>query len=143
VIALVRYEVHGQGVSVRTGLGQDLPPVLGDRIQLQQVVLNLIMNAIEAMSASDQAPRELSITSMSADARAVLVAVADSGPGLSPVSRDRLFEPFHTTKPYGMGMGLAISRSTVEAHGGRLSATANEPRGTVFQFTLPIGGDAG
>jgi C4-dicarboxylate-specific signal transduction histidine kinase len=139
VIALVRYDVHGHGVSVRTSLGKDLPPVLADRIQLQQVLLNLMMNAIEAMSGNVQASREMSITSTAADPDTALISVADSGPGLSPASRDRLFQAFHTTKPQGMGMGLAISRSIVEAHGGRLWATANEPRGAVFQLTLPIG----
>ena len=139
VIALVRYEVQGQRVSVQTALAKDLPPVQGDRIQLQQVLMNLMMNAIEAMSGSDEAPRVLSIASSRAGARAMLIRVADSGPGLNPATRDRLFQAFHTTKPQGMGMGLAISRSIVEAHGGRLWATANEPHGAVFQFTLPIG----
>jgi PAS domain S-box-containing protein len=139
VLALVRYDVHGHGVSVRTSLGKDLPPVQADRIQLQQVLLNLMVNAIEAMSGNVQAPREMSITSTAADPDTALISVADSGPGLSPASRDRLFQAFHTTKPQGMGMGLAISRSIVEAHGGRLWATTNEPRGAVFQLTLPIG----
>ena len=140
VIALVRQELHAHRVSVRTALGKDLPPVRGDRIQLQQVVLNLTMNALEAMSGNDQGgPRTLSISSTRAGPGAVLIAVADSGPGLSPASHERLFEAFHTTKPHGMGMGLAISRSIVEAHGGRLWATDNEPRGAVFQFTLTIG----
>jgi signal transduction histidine kinase len=138
---LIRNEVHGHGLSVRTGLNDDLPPVLGDRIQLQQVLLNLMMNACEAMSGHAEGPRELAITSARPDAGAVLIRVADSGPGLSQASRDRLFQAFHTTKPHGMGMGLAISRSIVEAHGGRLWATANEPRGAVFLFTVPIGGE--
>jgi PAS domain S-box-containing protein len=139
VIAVVRYEVHGHRVSVQTSLAKDLPPVQADRVQLQQVLLNLMMNAIEAMSANDEVPRVLSISSTRADVGAVLIGVADSGPGLTPSGRDRLFQAFHTTKPHGMGMGLAISRSIVEAHGGQLWATANEPRGAVFQFTLPIG----
>jgi len=139
VMALVRHEVHGHRVSVQTALGKDLPPVLGDRIQLQQVLLNLVMNAVEAMSGSDEGTRTLSISSTRAGAHAVLIDVADSGPGLSPESRDRLFQAFHTTKSQGMGMGLAISRSIVAAHGGRLSASDNKPRGAVFQFTLPIG----
>ena len=139
VIGLVRYELRGHGVAVGTGLGKDLPPVLGDRIQLQQVLLNLIMNAIEAMSGDGEASRELTITSMSTEVDGIVIAVTDSGPGLDPAARDRLFEAFHTTKPQGMGMGLAICRSIVEAHGGRLSATPNEPRGAVFWFTLPTG----
>jgi PAS domain S-box-containing protein len=141
VMALARSEVHGNGVSLRTRLGDDLPLVLGDRIQLQQVILNLMINAIEAMSGSTDAPRELSIDSAKDDSQGVLVVVRDSGPGLNPGSLDRLFQAFYTTKPQGMGMGLAISRSIVEAHGGRLRATANVPHGAVFQFTLPIGGE--
>ena len=139
VIALMRHELHAHGVSAQTALDTELPAVQGDRIQLQQVLLNLMMNAVEAMSGNSSAPRELSITSASADAGAVLIIVADSGAGLSAATRERLFEAFHTTKPQGMGMGLAISRSIVEAHGGRLWAADNEPRGAVFQFTLPIG----
>jgi signal transduction histidine kinase len=143
VIALARSEVHGNGVSLRTWLGKDLPPVRGDRIQLQQVVLNLLINAIEAMSGRSDAPRELSIASIKDDPGIVLVTVRDSGPGLSAGSLERLFDAFYTTKPQGMGMGLAISRSIVEAHGGRLWATPNVPRGAVFQFTLPVGGEKG
>jgi len=139
VIALLHNEMHGHGVSVRTGLGRNLPRVLADRIQLQQVLVNLMRNAIEAMSANGAAPRELSIASTPYEPDAVLISVADSGPGLGPSIGDRLFKAFHTTKPQGMGMGLAISRSIVEAHGGRLWATANEPRGAVFHFMLPIG----
>ncbi len=138
-IALARSEVHSNGVSLRTRLGDDLPLVLGDRIQLQQVILNLMINAIEAMNEVSDAPRELFITSAKDDSQSVLVAVRDSGPGLQPGSLDRLFHAFYTTKPQGMGMGLAISRSIVEAHGGRLWATANAPHGAVFQFTLAIG----
>ena len=139
VIALARSEVHSNGVSLRTWLGDDLPLILGDRIQLQQVILNLMINAIEAMKGIGDAPRELSISSAKDDSQSVLIAVRDSGPGLNPGSLDRLFNAFYTTKSQGMGMGLAISRSIVEVHGGRLWATANVPRGAVFQFTLPIG----
>jgi C4-dicarboxylate-specific signal transduction histidine kinase len=141
VVALARSEVHGNGVSLETRLAEGLAPVRGDRIQLQQVILNLVINAIEAMSAVGAAPRELSITSANHDSHSVLVAVRDSGPGLNPESRDRLFQAFYTTKPHGMGMGLAISRSIVDAHGGRLWAGANAPQGAVFQFTLPIGAE--
>ena len=138
VIALARSEVHGNGVALHTRLAERLAPVRGDRVQLQQVILNLMINAIEAMSAAGAAPRELSITSTNHDSHSVLVAVRDSGPGLNPESLGRLFQAFYTTKPHGMGMGLAISRSIVEAHGGRLWAGANTPHGAVFQFTLPI-----
>ncbi len=141
VIALARSEVQSNGVSVRTRLGEELPLILGDRIQLQQVILNLMINAIEAMNEVSDAPRELSITSATDESKRVLVAVRDSGLGLHPRSLDRLFDAFYTTKPQGMGMGLAISRSIVEAHGGRLWVTPNEPHGAVFQFTLPSGPD--
>jgi PAS domain S-box-containing protein len=141
VIALARSQVQSNGVSLRTRLGDELPLIFGDRIQLQQVVLNLMINAIEAMNEVSDAPRELLISSGRDDSPGVLVAVTDSGPGLNPDSLDRLFHAFYTTKPHGMGMGLAISRSIVEAHGGRLWATANVPHGAVFQFTLPIGAE--
>jgi PAS domain S-box-containing protein len=141
VITLAHSEVHSNGVLLRTRLGDELPPILGDRIQLQQVILNLMINAIEAMTAISDAPRELLIGSAKEDSQSVLVAVRDSGPGLNPGTLDHLFDAFFTTKPHGMGMGLAISRSIVEAHGGRLWATANVPQGAVFQFTLPIGGE--
>ena len=128
-------------MSLQLRLDDDLPRVLGDRIQIQQVVLNLMMNAIEAMSdLADDAPRDLSVGSARDGSHGIVVAVRDSGPGLSPESLGRLFHAFYTTKPQGMGMGLAISRSIVEAHGGRLWATANEQRGAVFQFTLPADG---
>jgi len=114
-----------------------LPAIEGDRVQLQQVILNLIVNAIEAMSGTNEAPRELLIGSEKADPDGVLVAVRDSGPGLAPETLERLFEAFYTTKASGMGMGLSICRSIIEAHGGRLWATANSPLGAAFQFTLP------
>jgi C4-dicarboxylate-specific signal transduction histidine kinase len=139
VIALARTEVHRNRASLETQLVDDVPLILGDRIQLQQVVLNLIINAIEAMSGVGEGPRELLVSSKKNDSQGVLVAVRDSGPGLDPKSLDHLFTAFFTTKPHGMGMGLAISRSIIDAHGGRLWATANEGRGAVFQFTLPTG----
>ena len=115
-----------------------MPPHSRDRIQLQQVILNLIVNAVEAMSGVSEGSRELLI-STGQDARtACSSAVQDSGPGLNPKSVDRLFDAFYTTKPSGMGMGLAICRSIIEAHGGRMWATANEPRGAVFQLSLPL-----
>jgi C4-dicarboxylate-specific signal transduction histidine kinase len=141
VIALARSEVNSHGVSLQTRLGDDVPLILGDRIQLQQVILNLMINAIEAMNGISDAPRELVVGSAKDGSQGVLVAVRDSGPGLNPGSLDRLFDAFYTTKPQGMGMGLAVSRSIVEAHGGRLWATANVPYGAIFQLTLPIGGD--
>ena len=137
VIALARSEVQRSGVSLQTRLAPDLPLVEGDRVQLQQVMLNLILNAVEALSGVSEGSRDLLISSEDGGADGVRVAVQDSGPGLIPESADRLFEAFYTTKPTGMGMGLAICRSIIEAHGGRLWATANEPRGAVFQFSLP------
>src|SRR5262249_47863946 len=115
-----------------------LPVIQGDQVQLQQVMLNLIINAIEAMSTVDVGPRELTISTAMNESSAVLVAVRDSGPGIAPENVERLFEPFYTTKASGMGMGLSICHSIVDAHGGRLWASANVPRGAIFQFTVPI-----
>jgi len=137
VIALARSEMRKQGVSLQTDLAPDLPLIEGDRVQLQQVVLNLIMNAVDAMSCLAEEPGELRIGTSCDASRCVLVSVRDTGPGLPPKMVDRLFEAFYTTKPDGMGMGLAICRSIIEMHGGRLWATDNEPRGAVFQFSLP------
>jgi C4-dicarboxylate-specific signal transduction histidine kinase len=137
VIALARSEVLRSGVSLQTRLAPDLPLVEGDRVQLQQVMLNLILNALEALSGVSEGSRDLLISSEDGGADGVRVVVQDSGPGLTPESVDRLFDAFYTTKPTGMGMGLAICRSIIEAHGGRLWATANEPQGAVFQFSLP------
>jgi C4-dicarboxylate-specific signal transduction histidine kinase len=141
VIVLARSQVQGNRVSLQTQLSDDVPFILGDRIQLQQVILNLIINAIEAMSGISEGPRELLVGSGKDESKGVLVAVRDSGPGLDPESLDHLFAAFYTTKPQGMGMGLAISRSIIEAHGGRLWASLNAPRGAVFQFTLPHDGE--
>jgi len=138
VVALVRSEVLRHGLSLQTDLLTGLPPVEGDRVQLQQVVLNLLMNAVDAMSASAEGTRELRISTSRDASDRVLVSVQDTGPGLHPNAVDRLFEPFFTTKPEGMGMGLTICRSIVEAHGGRLWATANGSRGAMFQFSLPM-----
>ena len=110
----------------------------GDRVQLQQVLLNLIMNAIEAMSGVHDRPRELTIVSRQDGANGVVVEVRDSGTGLDPERAERVFEAFYTTKAEGIGIGLSISRSIVEAHGGRLWATPNEPHGAVFRFSLPV-----
>jgi len=124
------------GVSVQTRLSDELSPVQGDRVQLQQVVLNLILNAVEAMGSVEAGARELLI-STAHDHTGVLVAVRDSGPGIAPTHLERVFEAFYTTKPSGVGMGLSICRSIIDAHGGRLWAETNDPRGAVFQFTLP------
>jgi len=131
-------------VELRTHLSSDVPLVTADRVQLQQVILNLIVNAIDAMSGVGDRPRELVVSSGLSDPDDVFVEVRDSGPGLDPGNLNRLFDSFYTTKPDGMGMGLSISRSIVEAHDGRLWATPNEPHGAVFRFTLPVkgGGDS-
>jgi predicted ATPase/signal transduction histidine kinase len=137
VIALIRNEMANNGISVRTQLTETLPAVWGDRVQLQQVILNLLTNAIEAMSGMSEGPRELLISTAKTDSEGLLVAVSDSGPGVAPESAERLFESFYTTKPGGLGIGLSICRSIIEAHDGRLWVTANTPHGAVFQFTLP------
>ena len=121
----------------RLRLTEGVLPVEGDRVQLQQVVLNLILNAVEAMPSIETGPRELLISTEQNQTNGVLVAVRDSGPGIDPEHIERVFEAFYTTKPSGMGMGLSICRSIIDAHGGRLWAEANELRGAVFQFTLP------
>jgi C4-dicarboxylate-specific signal transduction histidine kinase len=136
VIVMVQSTIAKNGISVGTKLMDGLVAVQGDRVQLQQVVLNLVLNAIEAMSSIDAGARELSIMTEQ-EQTGVLVAVGDSGPGIDAGNRERVFEPFYTTKTSGVGMGLSICRSIIEAHGGRLWAEANEPRGAVFQFTLP------
>jgi C4-dicarboxylate-specific signal transduction histidine kinase len=137
VIELTRGEAAKHGASVRTALGEGLPAIEGDRVQLQQVVLNLIVNAVQAMTAIAEGPRELFIATTRAEPTSVLVAVKDSGPGLGPESLERLFAPFYTTKADGLGMGLSICRSIIEAHGGRVWVEPNEPQGAVFQFTVP------
>jgi PAS domain S-box-containing protein len=142
IVGLTRAAMSEHSVLAKMKLTEGLPWVLGDRVQLQQVMLNLIMNAIEAISEAGTGPRELSISTGRAESDGVLVAVGDSGPGLPPASLARIFEAFYTTKASGLGMGLSICRSIVEAHGGRLWATQNEPRGAVFWMMLPIGGIA-
>jgi PAS domain S-box-containing protein len=136
-IALTRSEMDRHCILLRTELGNGLPRIWGDRVQLQQVILNLIMNAIEAMSEISEASHELLIGTCIDGPGDVIVAIRDSGPGLKPESLTHLFDPFYTTKPAGMGMGLSICRSITEAHGGRLWATPNTPRGAIFQFRLP------
>src|SRR5262252_2519492 len=137
VIELARGEATKNDVSMRTQLADGLPLILGDRVQLQQVVLNLIINAIEAMSGLSEGARDLLISTAEAESNGVLVAVTDSGPGLESASLDRLFDAFYTTKPDGLGMGLSICRSIIDAHGGRLWASANVPQGAILQFVLP------
>jgi C4-dicarboxylate-specific signal transduction histidine kinase len=137
VVALTHGEAMKNGVSVRTQLAKDLPPIAGDRVQLQQVILNLVINAVEAMSGTKEGPRELLLSTEKAEPDAVQVAVRDTGPGLAPLAMERLFDAFYTTKPNGLGLGLSICRSIIEAHGGRSSASANQPRGAMFQFILP------
>jgi signal transduction histidine kinase len=143
MIGLTRGEAAKNGVSVQTKLDDDLPFVQGDRVQLQQVILNLIINAVEAMSVVNEGARELLISTRKAGPDGVLVAVRDSGPGLAPASVERLFESFYTTKTAGLGLGLSICRSIIEAHGGRLWACANVPCGAIFQFTVPAHPDGG
>lgn len=138
VIALTRGEMVKNGVSVRMQLAEGLPIIRADRVQLQQVVLNLIINAVEAMSGVGDGARELLISTGRDALNGVLVSLRDSGPGLDPASLEHLFDAFYTTKSSGMGMGLSICRSIVEAHGGRIWAGANEPWGAVFQFSLPL-----
>ena len=138
VVAMIKDEAGHHQVSVRTELAAGLPSVQGDRVQLQQVVLNLVMNGIDAMKVVTDRPRELLIKSQPHEPEEVLVAVQDSGIGVDQQNMARLFEPFYTTKPEGMGMGLRISRSIIEAHGGRLWAAPNAGPGITVQFTLPI-----
>jgi signal transduction histidine kinase len=139
VTALTHSEAVRAGVTVRTQLADDLPYIQCDRVQQQQVMLNLIVNAIQSMSGVEDGNRELHISTARIAPEGACVAVRDTGQGLRPESLSHLFEPFYTTKPdgMGMGMGLSICRSIVEAHGGRLWAIACEPRGALFQFTIP------
>jgi PAS domain S-box-containing protein len=143
VLVLASDELRRHDVSLRTELSTDVEPVLGNRGQLQQVLLNLTVNAIEAMSAVVDRPRILRVSSQMDRSAGVLIAVADTGVGLDSTEMDRIFDAFFTTKPEGIGMGLSICRSIVEAHGGQLSVSSNPARGSVFQFTLPAAGAAG
>ena len=138
-LELVRGEAREKGIVLQSDLSDDLRPVFGIRIQLQQVMLNLFSNAIEAMDAVASGTRQLRVSSTSFAPDSVLITVADSGPGLSPNDINRIFDPFFTTKPRGMGMGLSICRSLVEAHNGKLSAHSGVKQGAVFEITLPAG----
>jgi PAS domain S-box-containing protein len=136
-LTLTQSEVLQGSVALHTRLADSLPAVRGDRVQLQQVVLNLVINAIESIGGTGEGPRELVVGTSEDDSSHVVVAVTDSGRGLDPAMQSRLFGAFQTTKPDGLGMGLSICRSIVEAHGGRIWAEANVPRGAVFKFALP------
>jgi two-component system, LuxR family, sensor kinase FixL len=138
VMALTESELQRNRVKLQRRLSSALPLVTADRIQLQQVILNLIVNAIEAMSGTADGPRELTVVTGGSEPGDVFVEVRDSGPGLDPASLDHVFDTLYTTKPNGTGMGLAICRAIVEVHGGRISAAANEPQGASFRFTLPL-----
>jgi signal transduction histidine kinase len=137
VFALAQHEARRNRVFLKQQLRHDLPHVRGDRVQLQQVILNLIINGLEAIAKSQNGTRELLVRSDQDEGNNVRVAVSDSGEGLDTANLERVFDAFFTTKPDGMGMGLAISRTIIESHGGRLWATSNSPHGAVFQFTLP------
>jgi Histidine kinase-, DNA gyrase B-, and HSP90-like ATPase len=137
VIELARTAIIKKGVAVHTRLMEGPLAVEGDRVQLQQVALNLVLNAIEAMSSIETGARDLLISTERLQPDAVLVTVRDSGPGIGQNDLERVFETFYTTKSDGTGMGLSISRSIIAAHGGRLWADVNAPRGAVFRFTLP------
>ena len=134
---MVRDAIDRNRISVGARVMQGMISVRGDRVQLQQVVLNLILNSMEAMSSVEEGPRELSISIEQGQTSDILVAVQDSGPGIDPENLKRVFAPFYTTKTTGIGMGLSICRSIIAAHGGRLWAESNRPRGAIFQFTLP------
>jgi C4-dicarboxylate-specific signal transduction histidine kinase len=138
VMSLVQHELFSHRVALRLELAPALPPVLADRIQLQQVILNLVINGIEAMQPVKDRPRELVIRTLRDETSQVLVTVSDVGVGVAAENADRLFDAFFTTKSSGMGMGLSICRSIVDAHGGRLSASGNTGPGATFQFTLPM-----
>jgi C4-dicarboxylate-specific signal transduction histidine kinase len=142
VVPLVRAALARHDVSLTLDLAAELSPILGDRVQLQQVILNLVMNAIEAMVPVTGRPRDLVIRSRPYGEDQLMVGVHDTGVGLDPNDLDRPFNAFFTTKPGGMGMGLSISRSIVEAHGGRMWAAPNEPHGVVFHFSLPVDASA-
>jgi C4-dicarboxylate-specific signal transduction histidine kinase len=137
VIALIRGELSKNRVAAQLRLAEDLPPARADRVQLQQVILNLILNAIEAMVGIEDEVRELVISAIFSEV-GLLVTIADSGPGIAPEDRERIFDSFYTTKAGGVGIGLSICRSIIDAHGGRLWADAHLPRGAVLKFTLPV-----
>jgi C4-dicarboxylate-specific signal transduction histidine kinase len=138
VLSLTRNEILTHNITLQTELSNDLLPVRGDPVQLKQVLANLVLNAIEAMHANREGARHLLVASRNDGRDRILVSVRDSGPGLDPDIIEELFKPFVTNKPDGLGMGLAISRSIIEAHGGRLWATVNDDTGATFQFSLSL-----
>lgn len=136
-VKLVRHEALGHGITIRLEFASGLPPVRGDRIQLQQVIVNLAVNGMEAMTSVQDRERVLIVRTQRDQSDRISVAVADAGVGVRPENLNRVFGAFHTTKPGGLGMGLAICRSIIGAHGGRLWADPNVPHGTTFRFTVP------
>ena len=135
---LIDREIRQNQISIQTQLSDNVPPINGDRVQLQQVLLNLLLNSIDSLRSVAVGSRRLVIASAKSNSNSVLISVYDTGKGISPSDLDCLFDPFYTTKSDGMGIGLTISRSIVESHGGRIWATPNSPCGVVFHFTLPI-----
>jgi signal transduction histidine kinase len=142
VMVMARSAIATNRIAVSTHLMDGQVPIRGDRVQLQQVLMNLVLNAVEAMSSVQDGARELSIRTEQRQTGGILVAVHDSGPGIDPGNLEQVFEPFYTTKTSGVGMGLAICQTIINGHGGRLRVSTNEPRGTVFHFTLPVQEDS-
>jgi signal transduction histidine kinase len=140
IVALTHAEAERRQVSVQTRLEPNLPPLTGDRVQLQQVLMNLVINSLDALSEVAGQPRALTILAGMDSPRSICISVQDTGIGIDPQRMTEVFEPFHTTKTNGLGLGLSISRSIVEAHGGALSVLSNEGPGVTFQFTLPVNG---
>ena len=140
VLALTHSDLQRHSVVLRTDVSAELPPIIGDRVQLQQVLLNLITNAMDAMAEITDRPKMLVITAQATQPNGVLVSVEDTGMGFDPATADQIFAPFYTTKSSGMGMGLSICKKIIEAHGGELWATSNLSQGAIFQFQLPANG---
>ena len=138
LMVLVRAEAQKSHISIRTDLAHDLPKVMGDRVQLQQVVLNLMMNGMDAIGAAKSNLKDLMVHSWKQGESEIGVKIEDTGVGLEPENAEKIFDPFFTTKPHGIGMGLSISRSIIEAHEGKLWATPRPAGGTIFQFTIPV-----
>jgi signal transduction histidine kinase len=139
VMTFVRADLKHHGITVRTELAEGLPRISAVRVQLQQVLLNLIANAVESLASIEDRARVLTVRSQKADGYGIVISVEDTGSGIEPKDLERIFEPFFSKKPEGMGMGLSICRSIVEAHGGRITASPASPRGSIFQVRLPYG----